>query len=115
MVLSGLNVFFRDTSQFVVVGMQLLFWFNPIVYPRSRFIREDAPWAELGLLEKLGYALLRINPIERYISAAQYCVGASAAPPTALDWTILALFTPLCLVVGVVLFRRMLPDARDCL
>ena len=115
MLLSGMNVFFRDTSQFVAVAMQLLFWFNPIVYPRTRFFKPDTAWDELRPLAKIGYALLRLNPIERYISAAQYCVGASVSAPSAGDWLLLVLFTPACLGIGFFLFRRMLPDARDCL
>ena len=114
LLLSGLHVFFRDTYQIVTVAMQFLFWFNPIVYPRERFLH--AP-AGAGVTERIGAALLTLNPFERFITATQWLMGHGVVEtaPRALDWAILFGLPVLCLAAGLLLFRRMLPDIRDCL
>lgn len=109
--LAGLNVFFRDVAQIVAVAMQLMFWFNPIVYIKAVIFK---PHAERPLLA-IGRVLLELNPIERFISASQRLFGLPLEAMTAVDWTILFLFPALCLAIGYAAFRKMLPDARDCL
>lgn len=115
LILSGLNVFFRDTAQVITIAMQLLFWFNPIVYPRNLVVKPDISIDELSALEWLGRHILLFNPLERFITGTQRLFGLVAAPATGLDWAIVVLFPALCLAAGLLLFRRMLPDIRDCL
>jgi lipopolysaccharide transport system permease protein len=117
LILAGLNVFFRDTLQVITVAMQFLFWFNPIVYPRERFLNPDLTAGPITVFEQLGAALLRLNPFERFITATQWLMGNGIvkSAPTALDWLIVLGLPVLCLGAGLALFRRMLPDIRDCL
>ena len=35
LVLAFINVFFRDVAQILALGLQLLFWLTPVVYPLS--------------------------------------------------------------------------------
>jgi lipopolysaccharide transport system permease protein len=115
LILSGLNVFFRDTAQFITIFMQLLFWFNPIVYPRHVVTRPDKSVDELEFYERIGRWLITLNPFERFITGSQRLFGLVDTPPNLIDWTILFGFPLLCLAAGLLLFRRMLPDVRDCL
>ena len=116
LILSGLNVFFRDTVQFLAVVMQVLFWFNPIVYFKD-IVFGDHPDHPLMLLERLGRVLLVLNPFERFISANQWLFGYELGQhaPGRIDWLIIILFPAVCLLAGRRLFRRMLSDIRDCL
>lgn len=117
LILAGLNVFFRDTLQIVTVAMQFLFWFNPIVYPRDKFLSPALAGASVPLYTKIGAFFLRLNPFERFITATQWLMGNGVVtePPNLLAWIIIALFPLLCLAAGLYLFRRMLPDIRDCI
>ncbi|MCE5230137.1 ABC transporter permease [bacterium] len=116
LILAGLNVFFRDTAQILQIVMQVLFWFNPVVYYKDIiFGKEAAPDGLLHQLTTLGRVILMLNPFERFITASQSLFGAVHDNPTALDWAIVVIFPWLCLALGVWLFRRMLPDVRDCL
>jgi lipopolysaccharide transport system permease protein len=117
LALAGLNVFLRDTAQMLTVAMQVLFWLNPIVYFKEliRAFDPATPVAELSWLERLGRWLLAINPFERFISASQWLVGQAPHAPAWPDWLVVLVFPPLCLAIGYALFRRMLPEVRDCL
>jgi len=118
MMLAGLNVFFRDTAQVLAIVMQLLFWLNPIVYFKEYVLRADASAHGLvRILVNVGRLLVTLNPFERFVSTTQWLMGHelavfSLAP---LDWAIVGLFPLICLAAGLYLFRRMLPDVRDCL
>lgn len=117
LILAGLNVFFRDTFQIVTVVMQFLFWFNPIVYQREPFLNQLSAGGTVDLSKRIVSFLLLINPFERFITACQWLMGYKVVvnPPTVLDWAIVLLLPPAMLLLGRSLFRRMLPDIRDCL
>lgn len=117
LMLAGLNVFFRDTAQILNVVIQLLFWFNPIVYPKERFFTLLPKEDSLAVFQQIGRTLLLLNPFERFISATQWLFGHGVVPtaPGVLDWLLVAGFPVLCLAVGLRFFRRMLPDIRDCI
>jgi lipopolysaccharide transport system permease protein len=117
LILAGINVFFRDAAQVLNVVMQLLFWFNPIVYDKNLVFSEKAlpPGEHLQGLQHIGQNLMALNPFERFITASQSLFGVVSTPPTTLDWWIIALTPLLSLGFGLYFFRRMLPDVRDCL
>ncbi|MEN6627855.1 MAG: ABC transporter permease [Candidatus Sumerlaeia bacterium] len=117
LILSGLNVFFRDTAQFVQIIMQVLFWFNPVVYYKDLIFSKAAADQDgvVGVLVGVGQVIMTINPFERFITATQSLFGAVHQDPSMIDWAIVLIFPWLCLAAGVWLFRRMLPDVRDCL
>ena len=117
LILAGLNIFFRDTLQIVTIAMQFLFWFNPIVYPREKFMHHDLAAGASMVSEKLASMLLFLNPFERFITASQWLMGNQIVqdPPQTLDWLIIVLLPVICLGAGLYFFRRMLPDIRDCL
>lgn len=115
LIFAGLNVFIRDTAQVISILLQLLFWFNPIVYYKSLILGAGASGAAPALLERAGRVLFVLNPFERFITATQSLFGLAEASMAPMDWAIVLLSPPLALAVGVYAFRRMLPDARDCL
>jgi lipopolysaccharide transport system permease protein len=117
MALAVLNVFLRDVAQVLTVLLQVLFWLSPIVYFKEMIRAFDpaTPAAGLPWLERVGRVLIWINPFERFISAGQWLVGQSPHAPSPRAWCLIALFPAICLAGGLYCFRRLLPDARDCL
>lgn len=115
LILAGLNVFFRDTAQILQILMQILFWFNPIVYYKDVIFGKQSEDGLIGALTSIGGLLMTLNPFERFITASQSLFGAVHQNPSMLDWTIVLVFPWVCLALGIRLFRRMLPDVRDCL
>jgi lipopolysaccharide transport system permease protein len=110
MLLSAYNVFFRDTAQIVQVLLQIGFWFNPIVYPKRILANSsfDPPFNDLTIL-------LRLNPIEDFISIVQDKFGSIEAMPESYAWYVVGLFPIACLAIGLIAFRRLLPEVRDAL
>jgi lipopolysaccharide transport system permease protein len=110
-------VFFRDTVQILTVVMQLLFWFNPIVYPKERFFSLTHSADGLAVFQRIGRILLSLNPFERFISVTQWLFGHGVVKiaPTPMDWGIIIFFPIVCLLAGLFFFRRTLPEIRDCL
>lgn len=64
LALSVANVYFRDTSHFVAILMQLWFYATPIVYPDT--LVRDANATFLGLDV---FTLYRLNPMLRFVEA----------------------------------------------
>ncbi len=65
LLLSALNVYFRDVQHFLELGMLVLFWFTPIVYPFS-FVADS-----LGYDSFLGDRLGMLNPITPLVTLFQ--------------------------------------------
>lgn len=99
MILSTLHVFFRDTAQVVIILLQIGFWLNPIVYPKSLLGDRSS--------------LLSLNPVEHFVSTAQALFGTESAQPWEYAPAVIVIFPILSLIAGLVFFRRMLPEVRD--
>jgi len=59
LILSAVNVYFRDVQHFLELGLLVLFWFTPIVYPYSFFANN----ADLTGLTFLGDRAAMLNPL----------------------------------------------------
>jgi ABC-2 type transport system permease protein len=79
LALSVANVYFRDTSHFVAIVMQLWFYATPIVYPDTLVRKLDAHFELVDGVRTfipghhiLGFrpiTLFRLNPMERFVEA----------------------------------------------
>lgn len=91
MILGVLNVFFRDIAQLFTLGLQLWFWFTPIVY-------------HMSILPPKVQTLLALNPMTALIGAYQGVFLLGRWP----DWSgllpLLGLSLLLC-TAGIALFR----------
>jgi ABC-type polysaccharide/polyol phosphate export permease len=63
LVLSLLNVYFRDINYLVGIGLSLLFYGTPIVYPISLLEQNNVPEAIRFLVE--------LNPLTQFVGASQ--------------------------------------------
>lgn len=95
LVLSVANVYFRDTQHFVSIGMQVLFYATPIVYP-LRLVAEK----HQGALK-----FYRLNPIERFTEVFRNTMYDGRLP-TLGNTLYLVLVSLAVLVVGYLFFKR---------
>jgi lipopolysaccharide transport system permease protein len=96
LLLSALEVVYRDVEFLVSMGLRVLFYLSPIFYPLA-FVPDE--WRGLFLL----------NPVAGLVESYR----AVLLPGTTFDATpllIAAVSSAVCLVAGVVVFRRL--DAR---
>ncbi|GAB4405059.1 MAG: ABC transporter permease [Rhodoferax sp.] len=100
LVLAVFNVFLRDVREAVALGVQLWFWFTPIV------------WAPQAVPPEL-YGLLRaINPMVAVVNSYQ-TVALDAGRPDYAQLSWVAVLAGLALAAGYALVRRMEKDIRD--
>jgi ABC-type polysaccharide/polyol phosphate export permease len=102
LLLSCLNVYFRDVSYIVDVGLIFGFYATPIIYTQAMVA---------GRLPQLLW-LYSANPMVGLISAYRSALMDGQFPALSLLlWP--ALFAVVSLVVGVVVFRRNAPTISD--
>jgi lipopolysaccharide transport system permease protein len=91
-LVSGLNVFFRDTAQLLNVLMMFWFWFTPVFYPASM------------VPDRFGF-LMALNPMAIVLSGYR---GAflELAPPPMESLAALAAWTGAVFLGGALFFRQ---------
>lgn len=106
LLLSALNVRFRDVSYLVSVGLIFGFYASPVFYELRLVTGGGAglhPWAAL---------LYQANPMAGLLTAFRDALLFGRAPAFA-HWAWPALAAALFLVAGVVVFRRSAPTLSD--
>lgn len=91
LMLAIANVYFRDTAQFIGIGMQVWFYATPIVYPVTLIAAKQAQWEAEGRNIPLLW-IYQLNPMERFSNVFRnliydnrlpewndmaYCLGAA--------------------------------------
>lgn len=95
--LSVLNVAFRDVSHFLAVGLQLLFFATPIIYPPDFVHRKF----EDGSLPSV---LLSLNPVAPFVQALRDALWNLRSPSAGAVLAMVAL-TIVSLLLGWLAFR----------
>jgi ABC-2 type transport system permease protein len=116
LALSVANVYFRDTSHFVAIVMQLWFYATPIVYPETLVIKKGLDHTEVvkgvstvvRAKHILGFkpiTLYRLNPMDQFVMAFRKVFYFSEWPPAG---TLLfcAVSAALSIACGYWLFTR---------
>lgn len=100
LILSITNIYFRDTAQFVGIGMQVWFYATPIVYPVTLIADKELLWASNGRDFPLTW-LYSLNPMERFVTVFRnlmydnrlpawddmlYCLGAAVVSMAIGAW-----------------------------
>ena len=95
LALSVYNVYYRDVSYLVTIGMNVLFYATPIIYP-------------LTLVEQLSETaakILMLNPLARYVDWSRD-VFWSLKWPSAVALVAVVVASILVFVVGLAIFNR---------
>jgi ABC-type polysaccharide/polyol phosphate export permease len=104
LVLSVWNVYYRDVSYLVGLGLQLIFYATPIIYPPS-FIPEHAHGVPLR-------QLLELNPMSQFVSAFRAVVYDLRVPSFA-QLGGLVLMSVLSVTIGWWVFHRRARDVSE--
>ncbi len=108
LMLSVVNVYFRDLQH--LVGIMLQFWFysTPIVYPLGVVPRE----AEVLGVNVPVRALYELNPMVRFVEAYRNCLYDMRFPPLA-EVLYLVVFSGAVLALGLFVFLRLEPKLAE--
>jgi ABC-type polysaccharide/polyol phosphate export permease len=100
LALSVANVYFRDTAQFVGIGMQVWFYLTPVVYSLAYVAQ-----ARLEVLGRPVEQLLHLNPMSRFVECFRN-VFYDFTFPSAVDLLAVTLTGAVSLVLGYLVFQR---------
>ena len=99
LVLSLMNVRFRDVAYLVGIGMQVLFYATPIVY-------------SLDIVPPTARKLLELNPITSFVYATRQAVY-SLEVPTWGNWAVMFSTAIVSVVVGWLVFGKWAPTVIE--
>lgn len=99
LVMGLANIRYRDVGYLVGIGLQVLFYSTPIVYPME-FVPEGAQ------------RILRLNPLTSYVDAVRQCVYSLEVPDLA-DWAVMFGTAGIGLVGGWLIFSRWAPSVIE--
>lgn len=106
LMLSVLNVYFRDTQHLVAILTQFWFYATPIVYP-IQLVEEaarDEAFPIVGLYE--------LNPMVRFVEIYRNLLY-DLRLPAALDVAYVGAVSAVTLVAGYLVFRRLEPNLAE--
>lgn len=106
LVLSVLNVYYRDIQYLVTIVLQFLFYATPIIY------RIDQVPEEIGGIP--ARRLIELNPISQYVAATRDCFY-SLEVPTVGQWAGMFLISGAMLFGGWAVFSRASRDVSEVL
>ena len=101
LLLSVLNVFFKDIGQGFALVMQLWFWATPIVYQES-------------ILPEMVRQLLWCNPVYPYINTLHIII-VEKQWPAGQSWLIMLLLALCMPLAGYLLLKKLRAEIRDVL
>jgi ABC-2 type transport system permease protein len=105
LMLSVLNVYFRDVQHFIGILLQIWFYATPIVYPIT--VVHDALRKRPEL-----FTLYKLNPMVRFVEAYRDCLYDLRSPPL-LDSLYLVGVSLATLALGVFVFSRLEPKLAE--
>jgi lipopolysaccharide transport system permease protein len=107
LMVSVLNIYFRDVGQLVEIVLQFVFWFTPIVYFPSLLRGGSSPFVRFVA------ALLDWNPLVHFVRLSQWLFRA---PESSFSWVSLAVvgLAPIgVLAAGLLFFGHFKRDLLD--
>lgn len=105
LLLSVLNVYFRDVQHLIGIVLQIWFYATPIVYPIN--VVQDA-LAKHPVL----FTLYKLNPMVRFVGAYHNCLYDLRLPGWQ-DLTYITVSAAVMLAVGVIVFVRLEPKLAE--
>jgi len=102
LLLALLNVYYRDINYLVSLGLQLMFYATPILYPPTLIPERTGGGIPIR-------ALLEINPLFHYVEAARSLLWHLEAPSLA-EWALMTTMSVIVFLAGWTVFQR---GARD--
>jgi ABC-type polysaccharide/polyol phosphate export permease len=92
LMVSVLNVIYRDVAYLVETGLYLVYWITPVFYP-------------VEVIPEPYQTVLKCSPLTGILNALRGCI-MTATPPTALMWASIVFPSLLMLGIGWLVFRH---------
>ncbi len=102
LLVSVLNVYFRDVQYFIGIGLQILFYATPIIYPIEFAQRFGQQYSFAGVTV---FQLYQANPLVAFVEGFRDALYHDRFPPVE-RWTVMTVWTVLAVVVGYLVFQR---------
>ncbi len=103
-VFAVLNIYYRDTAHLVQVGLQLLFYATPIIYPASLV---TMTWKGISVRH-----IMEINPLWSFVEIQRNLLY-ELKPGSWIHWGIVALATVLAYLWATLVMRKMGADLGE--
>lgn len=101
LILSSLNVFFRDIGQMLGIILQIGMWLVPIVYTTDI------------LPERFAY-IINFNPAFPFIDAIHMIIVYGTLP-VSWEWAAMLFYAMTAPIIGYLILRKLRPEIRDVL
>ncbi len=115
LLISPVNVYFRDVEHFTLVFLNVWFWATPILYPESvLYYGPDDPRAGEAK-EVLGIdlvTLINLNPMTHFVKAYRDLMY-SLRMPSLGTWLAMIGFAAGAMLIGILVFRRLEPNLAE--
>jgi lipopolysaccharide transport system permease protein len=105
LMLSVLNVYFRDTQYFITLLLQIWMYLSPIIYPETLVEADSAKIGGLFGTNITVAGLYGLNPMEHFVALFRQLLYDERWP-NGSDFLICAGWAIASLVIGVWVFRR---------
>lgn len=102
LVVSVLNVYFRDVQYIIGIGMQIWFYATPIIYPIAYAQRFGQEHSVLGVS---AYTLYQANPLVAFVEGFRDAFYDGVYPSLS-RWGIMLVWTAISVVVGYAVFQH---------
>lgn len=102
--ISAVAVYVPDLAQIVPVGINILFWLTPILYPATLVDQGGSLWVRSLILD--------FNPFSYIVEFSRHAVFGSAS----VSWnalTTVGLISIVTLIAGLLVFRKLKPGFAD--
>ncbi len=103
---SAIAVFIPDMAQLVPIGVNILFWLTPILYPATLVEQHGAPWVQ--------NIILHFNPFCHLVEAARQAVFNTGSIGLSAIGLMMAGATAV-LLLGACVYRKLQPAFADVL
>jgi len=105
LMLSVLNVYFRDTQYFITLLLQIWMYLSPIIYPQTLVQADSAKIGGLLGTHITVADLYGLNPMEHFVALFRQLLYDERWPDGS-DFLICLGWAVVSLVLGVIVFRR---------
>jgi ABC-2 type transport system permease protein len=106
LIISPINVYFRDVEHFTLIFINVWFWGTPVLYPESQLLNPDGTSKDLPVLGIPVTSVMKLNPMAHFVEAYRN-IFYNLRFPGATEWVWMIGSSIGAMLVGILVFRRL--------
>ena len=110
LLISPVNVYFRDVQHFTLIFLNVWFWATPILYPESVLLNPDGTSKQVMGMDVT--MIMNLNPMTHFVAAYRDLMYGLRMPPLN-TWLAMIAFAAGAMLAGVLVFRRLEPNLAE--